>query len=167
MRSTSPASFTRRSSSTSVPAGTTPSAKAAGQLALLRPRDAVLLERDRSPTGAAATSSVALGRRGEADLDARVDAGRAELLVGALRVAAVGDEQRVVGRHEQHRGRTGEPGEVADVRELRDEQRVDARLGQPGAQPREARRDVERCEWCSERHARASISSAAASIASR
>ena len=47
-----------------------------------------------------------------------VDPGFVELRTRLLAVAAVGDEQRVVATHEQHRGGTREPGEVPDVGEL-------------------------------------------------
>ena len=68
------------------------------ELALLRPRDAVLLEpepRARSATAATSSSRCAAPVRPISML--RVDAGGVELLVRLLGVAAVGDEQRVVG----------------------------------------------------------------------
>ncbi len=91
-----------------------------------------------------------LGRRGEADLDADVatrarrDAGVAQLLARLLGVPAVGDEQRVVAGHQQQCGRPGEPGEVPDVRELGDEQRVELLGNEALAESCDARRDVER-----------------------
>ena len=53
----------------------------------------------------------------------------------ALRVATVGDETRTVARDEQDGGRAGEPGEIAHVRELRHQERVDCGLGEARRRP--------------------------------
>ena len=65
-----------------------------------------------------------------------------DLLRGLRAVATVGDEQRVVGAHEQRAGRAGEAGEVAHVRPARDEQRGQVLGGQRGPQAGQPTRDI-------------------------
>ena len=115
---------------------------------VLRPGNALILQAEPSAGRDHRGERGVLGGGGEPDLDADVgvDAGRAELLLRLLGVAAVGDEQRVVGRDEEHRGRAGEAGEVPDVGQLGHEERVEMLGGEPLAQAREPRCDLERKE---------------------
>ena len=95
----------------------------------------------RCPSSPSRSLPAAPTRSGDDDLGR--DGRGAQLLGGLLAVAAVGDEQRVARRDEEHAGRAGEPGQVADVLELGDEQRITTRAGQRRLQPAEPRRDVE------------------------
>ncbi len=119
-----------------------------GVFELLRPRDRVLLEPEPRPGVDRASKDLALDRTGGADLDVGTCTRRVELLVRTLRVAPVGDEAGAVPGDEQHAGRTGEPGQVTDIGELRDEQRIDARARDQLLQPTEARAHFERDEGC-------------------
>ena len=113
--------------------------------ALLGPGDAVLLEAEPGSGRDERGQRGVLRGRGEADLDADVgvDTGRRQLLLRLFRVAPVGHEQRVVRSHHQHGRRAGESGQVPDVRELRDEERIDVRVGEPSSQATEPRCDLE------------------------
>ena len=90
---------------------------------LVGPADGVRFEPEAQPGGGDAEDLVLGGHR-EADADVGLDAGRRELLGSLVAVAAVGDQQELVGQDQQHARRAGEAGEIADVDELRDEQRV-------------------------------------------
>jgi hypothetical protein len=87
-----------------------------------------------------------LAGRGPPDLDVGPHAGGAELAGGLLLVATVGHEAQARWLDEQQRRRAGEPGEVADVREVRDEERVALRRGQAAPQAIDPARDVHRRE---------------------
>src|SRR5205807_7219437 len=110
--------------------------------ALLGPRDAVILETEPCAGRHRTDQRFSLRGRGEPDLDLHVDTRGVELLLRTFDVAAVGHEERAVGGHEQRRRRAGEPGQVPDVRELGDEERVQLARIQPIAEPAQARRDV-------------------------
>ena len=135
MRATSPSSFTRAaldrpSVGTSSALGEPLPANGAAGGPVTRGRlqpeagDAGLLRR-------AARACCAGHRRG--DLEG-LDAGGGQLLAGLLAVATVGHEEQAVGQHEQHRGRAGEAGQVADVDEAGDEEGV-AALGRRSVRP--------------------------------
>ncbi len=59
----------------------------------------------------------------------------ADLRLGALDVAEVGDEAPRLRPQHHHRARAGEAGEVADVDEVGDQQQVGAALGEPAGDP--------------------------------
>ena len=88
-----------------------------GDGALAGPSDVGGLEADPTNALACLRDRVALAAECS-DLDARVDACPFELLGGLEGVAAIGNEQCVVGQHHQECSRAGEPGEVADVHEI-------------------------------------------------
>ncbi len=86
------------------------------EAALGGPADVVRLEPEPADPFRDPVDRLELVRR-PADLELDVDTGTSELLARLLAIAAVGDEQRVARRHEQHPGRSGEPREIADVHE--------------------------------------------------
>jgi hypothetical protein len=82
----------------------------------------------------------------DADDHVGVDAGRPELGPGLLVVAAVGDEQRRAPGDDQESGRAGEPGQVADVAQLGDDEDVEVGVGQRRLAAAEATAVVERSQ---------------------
>ena len=70
-----------------------------------------------------------------------------QLLTCLGAVPAVGDEKPAAGSGDQeHGGRAGETGEIADVRQCRDEQRIHPGTVEPRLQARHSVREVHRCE---------------------
>ena len=102
------------------------------------------LESEPSITAGGLAHHIALRRLRHPHLDAGFHARRRQLLGGLFGVAPVGDEDERVVPHEDHARATGEAGEVGDVRQAGDEQRVDARRLEATAQPLGAPRDVHR-----------------------
>ena len=62
-------------------------------------------------------------------------------LIDRGHVAEVDHQQTGPGQHDHHAGRSGESGQVLDVREMRDDERVDTGLSRRGADGRQAGRD--------------------------
>ena len=102
---------------------------------------------------------LALLRDRRTDLDVGVDAGRGQLLPRLGAVPAVGREHEGVGGDQEHGRAPGEPREVPHVREVRDEQRVDAGVGERGAEPCRAAGDVHQGERVELEHCHASFRS--------
>ena len=76
---------------------------------------------------------------GAVDRQLGLDERGRQLLGGLVAIATVGRQMRPVARHEQHRRRTGEAGEVGDVLHLRDEKRITAGIGQSSQESFEIR----------------------------
>ena len=85
-----------------------------------------------------------LGGGGRGRVHRGLDPGGGELFGRLVLVAAVGDEHEVVGADDEHRGRPGEPRQVPDVGQVRDDEGVDPDLGKAPAQPRGAAAHVHR-----------------------
>ena len=134
---------------------------------LLRPRDAVRLEPEPSRAARGLAHHVALGRLRQPHLDAGLYARRRQLLGGLFGVAPVGDEDELVGPHEDHARAAGEARQVGDVRQPGDEQRVDARRLEAIAQPLGAPCDVHRGQLRDHGGHPASFSNATAASSAR
>ena len=142
MRSTSPASLTLRSSSTS-PSVATSSASGNHSASYLRCAAQVTAAASRPSRAIPAASSWRNSFWLPAVSPIRMRASTpacAELERRLVAVAAVGDEDQVVGPDEQQGGRPGEPGEVPDVDHPGDEQGVALGLGEGLTQAGDARR---------------------------
>ena len=133
MRATSAGSLTRRSRSTRPSVGTSswPSSTRANSRcwAHVTPWAS---RPTRAPDAERGGERLALLRDGGADLDAGVDARRGELLARLGAVAAVGVNTSASAVTSSIGRAPGEAGEVAHVREVGDEQRVDAGVGERG-----------------------------------
>ena len=105
---------------------------------LLRPRDAVRLDREPSHGRCLRRERIALGGERETDRDLGIDPCVTELLPRLFAVTTVGDEEHVVGQDEQHRRRAGEAGHPADVDEAGHEERI-APVGATAVRTRSAR----------------------------
>jgi hypothetical protein len=108
-----------------------------GVVALRGPGDRRRLEPDPEPGGAApepAGERVGLAL-GPAHLEVSRHPGCGQLGLGLLAVPGVGEEHEPIGGDQHPPGRAREPGEVADVREVGDEEDVDPGLGEPVLQP--------------------------------
>ncbi len=118
-----------------------------GEAALLGPGDVVGLQAQPGDAGRGRLQVVLLGPAGEADVEVEVDARRRQLLDGLVAVAAVGDEEQpVVGEQDDGR-RAGEPGEVADVDQVGEEQGVASGAGEEAPQPVDPGGDVHAGEF--------------------
>jgi hypothetical protein len=109
-----------------------------------------------------------LGLR-DTDGDVGGDARGGELRARLLGVPAVGDEEHGVAVEEHEAGRPGETGEIADVGQPGDEERVDSGAREAGADTVGACADVHRGEVGEphRRHRQASSFDTAASTARR
>ena len=158
MRTSSPASFTCRSSSTTPLVGT--SWAGARSSAQRRLADQVTRSAS-SPRRGHRGRSRRVGERvalrlepAHAQFHRAVVSRRGELLRGLGPVPAVGDEQRGPTGDEHHPGRAAEPGQVTDVGQRRHEQCVHAGRVDPGPQASQPVGDLQRGNGAVERHGR-------------
>ena len=103
MRAISPSSFTRRSSAIrpSVDTSSAVPNHVDGELLLLGPRDVVGLQRQPVDALGRGRDRLLLGGLRTPDVDAGGDARPTELVGGPFLIAAVGDEQHLVGQDQQ------------------------------------------------------------------
>ena len=85
---------------------------------------------------------------GQPDLDPHRHRGRLDLFCRLAAVTPVGDQQRLVGQHEQHPCRAREAGQVLDVGQFRYEQAIATELSQARHEARQAAGEVHLGQSC-------------------
>ena len=109
-------------------------AEGGGQPAVFTEGDLLGLHADRSPAGDQHHVVEELSRT-EAHQHLARYPGRSELLAGLLAVPAVDHQHQSIGGEDGSAGRAGEPGQPLQVRQVGDQERVEAGCGEPTPDP--------------------------------